>query len=155
MEQSIKDPKDKFILLYFLLFFGTIILLDGIFIYFAISTHTGVVTEQAYERGLDFNSTISKAANQPNIQHHFSYNEHSISWKITEANGKPIDNAIVTANIIRPVIEGYDFKVHFKHVNDGLYETQPEFPLKGLWSVKLNSKWEDKQFQSSQEIIVK
>jgi nitrogen fixation protein FixH len=155
MEQSIKNPKDKYILLYFVLFFSTIIILDSIFIYLAVSTQTGLVTDQAYERGLDFNKTLSIAENQPNISQTFLYQDGKLIWEIAEKSGKPIDNAIVSANVIRPVIEGYDFYIEFKHVKNGLYQASPDFPLKGLWRLKLQCKWGDKQYQSSQEIIVK
>ena len=55
---SKRSPKDKYILFAFLAFFGVIFVLDGIFVYTAISTQTGVIAEKAYEKGLNYNETL-------------------------------------------------------------------------------------------------
>lgn len=47
-----KRKSGRWVLLWFLGFFGVIILLDSIFVYLAVNTRTGLVTEHAYEKGL-------------------------------------------------------------------------------------------------------
>jgi len=53
--------KDKLIPWYFVIFFLVLFIVDGIFVYLATSTHTGVVTENAYEKGLRYNEVIERA----------------------------------------------------------------------------------------------
>ena len=89
MEQATKDPRDKWIPMYFVAFFAVIALLDGIFVYTAISTQTGVVTEQPYEKGLAYNEVLEKAKTQPELEHKVSYQNGALRWAL------PMDNAAV------------------------------------------------------------
>ena len=73
MEKNRKSPKDKYILFAFLAFFGVIFVVDGIFITTALRTHRGVVTEQAYEKGLHYNQTLNEAKDQPKFQDKVSF----------------------------------------------------------------------------------
>ena len=60
--------------LYFVMFFITLAILDSFFVYIALSTHNGVVTENAYEKGLNYNRTIEQAetAKKLNQKNYFS-----------------------------------------------------------------------------------
>jgi len=58
--------RDRIIPLYFVAFFVVIAIFDGIFVYLATSTHSGVVTENAYQKGLNYNQYID-AYNQQEI----------------------------------------------------------------------------------------
>ena len=52
---------------YFVLFFITIIILDSIFVYLAFSSHTGLVSENSYEKGLNYNDIISQKEKQDKL----------------------------------------------------------------------------------------
>ncbi len=149
MEQAIQNPKDKWIPRYFVMFFAVIALLDGIFVYTAISTQTGVVTKHPYEKGIAFNETLAKAKAQPHISHKTTYHDGVLRLKL------PIETASVTASIIRPVQDGYDFDIKLAHIGDGIYEATIDTPLKGAWTAKLKATWNDNQFQTSHDFIVK
>ena len=149
MTQAVKDPRDKWIPRYFVIFFAVIAVLDGIFVYMAVSTQTGVVTEQPYEKGLAFNETLEKAKAQPQLEHKVYYKKGVLRWTL------PIENASVSASIVRPVQDGYDFEIMLAHMGGGVYEARPETPLQGLWTAKLKATWDNEQFQASHDFIVK
>lgn len=148
MEAPVQDPKDKWMPRYFIIFFAVIALVNGIFIYVAISTQTGIVTEQPYEKGLAFNDTLEKARLQPKLENKLSYKNGILRWQI------PIENASVTAMIVRPVQAGHDFEVTFANMGNGVYEVTPETPLSGLWAAKLKATWDNKTFQTQHNFIV-
>ena len=144
-----RDPKDKWILICFLAFFGTVFAVDGFFVYTAITTQTGLVTEKPYEKGLAYNELLSQANNQPELNEKASYDTPNLSWKIADKAGNAIQNATVTARIIRPVQEGLDFDVVLRHVGGGRYSAPLSLPEKGAWVAKLDSKWESKEQQQT------
>lgn len=148
-EQTFEDPRDKWIPRYFVMFFAVIALVNGIFVYMAVSTQTGMVVDQPYKKGLAFNETLKKAKAQLSLEHKVSYNNGVLRWTL------PINTASVTASIMRPVQEGYDFNVPLMHIGGGVYEANPTMPLPGAWTVKLSAIWEDKQFQTSHNFIAK
>ena len=150
---SPKDSSGKLILLYFVMFFGFIATMDGIFVYMAISTQTGVVTDQAYERGLAFNDIVEKAKSQPLLNQTANYESGVLRWKLADDDNNPLTSAIVSARIIRPVQDGYDHDITLEHQGNGIYEVHLNLPLQGRWRAKLISKWDDKQYQSTFEFI--
>jgi nitrogen fixation protein FixH len=62
MENPAKQQKDGLrVLIYLLGFFACFAAVDAFFVYKALSTHKGVVAENAYEQGLHFNKIIEQA----------------------------------------------------------------------------------------------
>lgn len=60
------DKKDSgwWVLWAFLAFFAVFASVDAFFVYTAITSHTGVVVENAYEVGLNYNDIIEEAERQ-------------------------------------------------------------------------------------------
>ncbi len=148
MEQAVKDPRDKWIPRYFVIFFVVIALLDGFFVYMAVSTQTGVVVKQPYQKGLAFNDTLEKARTQPDLKHSVSYSDGVLRWAL------PMEEASVVAHIIRPVQDGHDFNIKLTHTGGGVYEAKPEMPLPGVWTAKLKATWNNNTFQTSHDLMV-
>lgn len=144
---SSPNPKDKWIPRYFFMFFVVVALLDGIFVYMAVSTQTGIVTENPYKKGLAYNQTLEKARAQPILNHKVSYADGILRWVL------PLTKASVTASIRRPVQDGYDFDITLRHKGDGVYEAKPALPLPGAWTAELKATWDSKQFQTSHAFI--
>lgn len=46
--------------LYFVLAFAIVFVVNGIFVYYAISTNSGMVEENAYENGLNYDRIVSQ-----------------------------------------------------------------------------------------------
>ena len=150
---TVKNPKDKWIPWYFVAFFAVIALLDGVFVYMAVSTQTGVVTEHAYEKGLDYNRLLEAARAQPDLDQKAEYKDGVLRWTIAEDGGAPILDAFVQAHIKRPVQDGYDFDIMLKHMGGGVYEARLDAPLAGLWQARLKCKWNNQTFQTSLKFI--
>lgn len=159
MEENRKSPKDqgkdKYILFAFLAFFGVIFIVNGIFITTALKTHRGVVTDQAYEKGIHFNQTLSEAKNQPAFQDKVSFENNLLRWTLLNENGEPITKANVKAQIFRPIQEGHDFEVELVDKGNGIYEAVLDLPFKGLWEARLNSKWHNKTYKTTYQMIQK
>ncbi len=156
MEAVIKKPMSgRFVALCFVLFFGVIVVVNMFFLYMALSTQPGVVTKNAYEKGLDYNELLDKARSQPNITQKVSYIDGVLRWVLSDEDGKALTNAAVIAKIIRPVQNGYDFDITLEHSGGGIYEVEMPLPLKGKWEARLSSKWNGKQYQTAHQFIVK
>lgn len=149
VEHAAPNPKDKWIPRYFVMFFAVIVVLDSLFVYMAVSTQTGLVTEHPYEKGLAYNEILEKAHAQPVIENTVTYEDGVLRWEL------PIDEATVTAALIRPVKEGYDFEIDLENKGNGLYEARPELPLHGRWTAKLIAKWDNDEFQTSHSFIAR
>ena len=144
-------PSDKYIPLYFVAFFLVIFAVNGVFVYYATKTHTGVVTRHAYEKGLNYNKTIELANAQ---------DELGIESRILIENGQIIFRsnrhvkANVTAYITRPTQDGYDFKVKLSG-EKGYFTGKIDFPMKGQWHIAVVANSEEyKQYQTSINVVI-
>ena len=146
--QPTKDPRDKWIPRYFFIFFGFIALLDGFFVYTAISTQTGLVTQNPYEKGIAYNEMLNKAHAQPALEQKVTYDNTVLRWAL------PIENASVTASIMRPVQEGFDFDVVLNNSGNGIYEATLQTPMPGAWTAKMKARWDNQEFQTTYSFIV-
>lgn len=145
----------KTVLLSFIGFFGLIIVVNAIFIYTALHSNTGVVTEESYEKGLAYDDVLKRAETQPKLVETMSYKAGTLEWNIRDSHGNPIKNAAVQAKFIRPVQDGFDFEVSLKHISGGRYAAAVKFPLEGMWTAKLDAKWDKQQYQTSHPVMVK
>ncbi len=158
MSDIVEDPKDNYgkrVALYFVAFFGVIVLVNSFFMYMAVTTMPGVVVKNAYKKGLAYNETLEKARSQPILNQTVSYNNDSgaLRWELIE-NGEPLTDAVVDARIYRLVQDDYDVDVSLNHIGAGIYETTLSLPLKGQWTARLRSKWDDKQYQIRHQLLV-
>lgn len=158
-QEKKKSPKDKYILFAFLAFFGIIFSVDAFFIYKAITTQTGVVSERAYEKGLHYNQILQEAEKQPLIEDKVIFENGVLGWDLRNLEDADEKSAEVTARIIRPIQEGYDFDVTLENKGNNIYQAQIDLPFKGLWEAKLERKWNGKEgwqtYKTTYQFIVK
>lgn len=158
-EAAMTGPRksDRFIPWYFVGFFALLFMFDGIFVYLATSTHTGVVTEQAYQKGVDYNETIAAvdAQNALGWQGEITYSADGLlNFKVQDDTAGTISGANVVAEVTRPTHNGVDFEQPLKEIAPGIYQAPVKFPLDGMWDVRVYVSWQQKQFQTAQRIIV-
>ncbi len=144
-----KKSDGRFVFLCFFAFFVLIIIVNSIFIYVALDSHSGVVVKNPYEKGLAFNDTLKKAKSQPDIDHKVSYNDGVLRWTL------PMHDSLVVARIIRPVKDGSDFNVEMPHIGNGVYEAKINLPMSGIWTANLKVTWDNKEFQTSYDFMKK
>ncbi|MGH1399076.1 MAG: FixH family protein [Alphaproteobacteria bacterium] len=152
-EQDKKYSNGGWVLACFVAFFGVVAAVNAVFVFKALDTHSGVVTDNPYETGLAYNDLLQEAKHQADLDYDFSYENGVITLQL------PVSNAEVKGYFFRSVKDGYDFEAVFEMAAAGIYTFKPDLPLKGLWTVKVSAVWDDNQkiqqkFQISKEIMV-
>lgn len=155
MSSAVKKPFGRRVFLSFFAFFAFIALVNAVFIHFALDTHSGVVVENPYKKGLAYNKTLSKAKAQPDLKQSVSFDGGVLSWNLQDERGAAIKDASVRAKLVRPIKEGNDFEVILLPAGEGRYKAKISFPFKGLWTAQLDAQWNDLQYQTSHQIIVR
>ena len=136
-------------------FFLVVIAVNYVFITTALDTHTGVVVDKAYERGLAFDSLAEKQKAQPKLTEKFEYKDGSLSWRLQDEKGTALENATVKARLYRAVQDGYDKNIEFENKGRGLCESNISLPLKGEWSIRLKAAWDSQNYQSVKTFIAR
>ncbi|MCK0068268.1 FixH family protein [Kordiimonas laminariae] len=148
--------RDRLIPWYFVAFFVVLAVLDGIFVYVATTTHTGVVTDDAYNEGLNYNETITAAAKQEALgwSSDISLEGGMIKTRLLDANQNPINGAKVSAFFMRPVVSGKDFTVSLTENGDGHYALPVDLE-QGQWNVRVFVEWKQQTYQASTRLVAK
>lgn len=155
-EQAASKPIDKWIPWMFVLFFVVIAVLDGIFVTLAVRTHTGTVSDRAYEDGLAYNDTLDRAEKMAALgwSADIALDGGALVLTLKDKDGAPLDGAEAVAKLTRPVQDGIDFETVLQGVGSGVYRAPVSFPLPGQWQVRIFASWQGRLYQHSRTIMV-
>jgi nitrogen fixation protein FixH len=91
--------------------FSVVFIINGIMVYKAQKTFSGVTTDHAYEEGLAYNQTLAQKTEQAKLGWNFAIQfkqGNTIYLKATDAAGKPLTGATITAHFQRPATNQQD-----------------------------------------------
>lgn len=136
---------------YFSVFFGFIAAVNAVMMTLAIRTHRGVVTDHAYEKGLAYNQVVEAKSKQEVLgwKGSINYANSMLSFTLQDKNHLLLIPDKATATIIRPTEQDMDFTVELKDT-----QTEVNFPVKGVWDVRVDATVGDKPFQQTKRIII-
>ncbi|NBV05910.1 MAG: hypothetical protein EBS06_01565 [Proteobacteria bacterium] len=145
---------------FFFVFFAVILLVNIIYIYLSQKTWRGLVTDDAYHKGLHYNDVIAGANEQKELgwKMKISYkNSKNKSGELEiflqDKNNKKISDAVVTTFFKRPTQDGKDFSQEIRFIN-GRYFAKINFPLAGQWDFIINANKGEEAFQESKRYII-
>ncbi|MCU7851347.1 MAG: FixH family protein [Candidatus Thiodiazotropha sp. (ex Monitilora ramsayi)] len=115
--------------------------MNMIMIYLAQSGNPGLVVDDFYDRGQEYeNNMLKRQARNPGWQmkidlpKKFGVDEPVICrFSVLDKAGNAIDPDSVTFYAYRPSDARQDFSVPMQKVGAGLYEAEVSFPLLGVW----------------------
>lgn len=156
-----KDHKSSKIPYFFLAFFIVVVLVNVAYIYLSKQSWRGIISPDAYQKGLNYNETLKQAEEQKKLGWKVSYiltqnseNNFVISVNPSDQNNAQIVDAEVAIEFRRPSEEGYDFIQRFTF-KDGVYEEKISFPLKGQWDFGIIVQKDGKIFKEVKREVLK
>ena len=132
----------------------------------AVTTFSGLQTEQAYDKGLAYNDVLNQAKAQEKlgwsvdaqvVAHDPSNSQrHDADMSVTYADkaGKPVTGLSVQAEIARPTLAGHDQKLELVEKTPGQYVALAPLDLPGQWDVSVIARLGEVQYKFSQRVLV-
>lgn len=124
-------------------FFGVIFVVNGIFLYSALSTYTGVVSKQPYRKGLAYNERIAADEKQKQLgwQDFVALDRESERLVATfkDRQGSPVTGLAIAGVVGRPSTDELDQEVTLKETQSGRYEASVGPHAEGVWLVELKA----------------
>ncbi|MHA1108310.1 MAG: FixH family protein [Alphaproteobacteria bacterium] len=140
--------------------FGVVILVNGVMVYFAVTSFTGLQTEGHYQRGLEYNEVLAGARAQDALGWVVGINFDQtgdgvgrLSVQATDKAGDPLNDAGVTVRLVRPVQAGYDMDLTLAAAGNGLYAADVELPLRGQWDILAQIRHPSGSFSTAKRIV--
>jgi len=157
MRQGASDSQfrvtGRLVLVAVLSFFALIIMVNGIFIYYATKTFSGLETENAYLKGLSYNQELGRKDLQTELDwtavlgHQWALQEKTltVSVKLTGADGRPVTALALDGLLRHPGDTDRDRPFQFRETGIGSYTARIEGVDVGQWDVVIatpeTSKW--------------
>ncbi len=109
--------KGRHVLMSLIGFFGVMLIANGLFVYFALSTFTGSDSDP-YRRGLHYNDTVAAAERQAERgwRSSLSYDtaKRRLSLDLADNQSRPVTGLQINALVGRPVTDNEDHALSLK-----------------------------------------
>lgn len=136
--------------------------MNMIMIYLAKSNNPGLVVENFYERGQDYEKNMLKRqARDPGWQMVVALPKKigvdeavACRFTVTDKAGAPVEPDAVTFYAYRPSDAKQDFNLPMQKIGPGLYETEVRFPLMGAWDTLVSVKHGEDEYSAAKRIGV-
>ena len=144
--------------------FAVVLLANGILVYFALNSWTGLEAEQPYSKGLAYNRILEtekqQAALGGRVVLEFAPDDSApqagtVILKAADSDGLPLDGARAEIRFIRPTHEGYDRDLILESRGGGLYQAHVELPLGGVWDIRASLRADGNAHRVTQRIVVR
>jgi nitrogen fixation protein FixH len=143
--RTIRKPRGlsgRHVLGVFLAFFAAVFVANGAMIYSALSTHTGLVANEPYRKGLHYNERIAADARQGRlgwVQNVELSIDGRISLALAEPDGRPVRSLRIEGVLGRPSTNRHDVRLGLAERAPGRYEAQAAPLAEGNWIVTLEA----------------
>jgi nitrogen fixation protein FixH len=132
---------------------------NGLMIWYAESSWTGLVSDSAYEQGLGFDRMLvrSRAEAALGWQGAITYDSAKGRLTVTLADraGRPLTGLDLSAQWLRPTREGFDRIVPLTELAAGSYGAAVRPPLPGQWDVRVTVKDRGRdRFHAQKRLVV-
>lgn len=127
------------VLLIMLGFFGVIFSVNGVFLYYAITTHPGEQVEKSYRQGLHYNETLEARAIQAELGWRAAAGfadetASAVTIQLEDRNGRPLSGLAVTGQLLRTAAAAdHDVPLDFTARTDGEYTAAGLDLCRGQW----------------------
>ena len=130
------------------------VLISGVRIFLAIDTNPGLVVEDYYERGQDYEQNrLKREARDPGWRMEIEAPAFvdvavptTYGFRVVDREGKPVSPEAVTFYAYRPADAGQDFSVPMEQIGPGHYRAEVSFPLLGVWDILISAKHGEDEF---------
>jgi nitrogen fixation protein FixH len=135
----------RHVLLALIAFFGAIFAVNGVLLWQALSTHSGLVAHEPYRKGLAYNQRIAADERQeglawtPVVE---IERRGAIAVTLSDAEGRPVTGLRLDGTIGRPATMRQDISVRLEERSPGRYVAHMAALEPGAWIVGIEARLE-------------
>ena len=155
-EQSVRDA--RYIPWLIVVFFVVITCVLSTFVYVAVTTYRGVVTEQAYEKGVAYNDVIARAEGQDKKGWLSSIKADGrrIVFTLRDQRHDVIKVDAVDLVMFRPTQDGMDRAYTMQAQANGSFAADvSDLPAIGIWEIRITAQTQQGEYQDSKRVVIK
>lgn len=156
-----RAQSDRWIPGAFLAMFGVVLAANGLMVWAALDSWTGLETKDHYRKGLAYNRTLAARRAQQALGWRAELaftatgpRRGRLEVAFTDAAGGGVNGLEVTASLVRPTHEGFDRAFALAARGDGRYAAELELPLGGQWDAVVDAAKGEARFRLAERLFV-
>jgi nitrogen fixation protein FixH len=136
--------------------FGAVLIANLTMVWLALDSWPGLISETAYQDGLDFNRVLEAGERQRGLEWQVSIAapDGVVELVVSQADGVPVVGLTIFANAYRPAAEGSDSSLDLREVSPGHYRAVAPLHLDGNWNVVIDAVWAGEPYHIERRIFV-
>jgi nitrogen fixation protein FixH len=138
--------------------FVVVMAVNGLLVWYALTSWTGLVSDSAYQEGLGFDRILaeSKAEAALGWKAAIAYDGSGrLTVRMVDSQARPLAGLRLAAQFLRPTSEGHDRDLPLTEVSPGSYAAVLRLPLPGQWDVRVTvSDGQKPRFHAERRILV-
>ncbi len=132
---------------------------NGVMIWLALHSWTGLVSDSAYEQGLGFDRILAESRAEAALgwQGTIAYDagQGKLAVGLADRAGRALSGLELSAQWLRPTHEGFDRDVALAEIAPGRYVAAIHPPLPGQWDVRITVKDRGQvRFHAQKRIVI-
>jgi nitrogen fixation protein FixH len=147
-----QELRGRHVLVVLCAFFGVMFVVNGIFVYLALSTFSGGDTSNPYGKGLHYNEMLKADERQAERgwQTAVAYDARARQLRISliDKAAEPVSGLHVAVMLSRPATSKDDRHLRLREVSQGVYAADVGL-APGVWVVAMASRGEDEKRRSA------
>ncbi|NVK18984.1 MAG: FixH family protein [Methylocystaceae bacterium] len=146
-------------------FFAVIITVNGIMMFFAFDSWTGLETKDHYVKGLAYDDNVAGARAQEALGWDVKLNvttleskdkERHVAYEVTflDHNKKPVEQLKAHTFFVRPTSEGVDVDAPATLKEPGVLTGEMTLAVPGQWDVRVHAESMGRKYQLVERVVV-
>lgn len=118
-------------------FFGVMLAANAVFVWLALDSFSGAVSQHPYEEGLAYNQRLAAAERQQaqGWQGAIAVEEGAVVLTLSDRQGRALRGFFLEAQLLRPTNAGMDRRVAMTETAPGRYRAPLDLPAGGNWNL--------------------
>ena len=132
----------RHVLIAMVAFFGTVFAVNGVLLYQALKTHSGLVAQEPYSKGLHYNDRIAASDQQAALGWSSDLvvpGSGRVELSLTDSGGRPVAGLAVKGRLGRPSSDRSDIHLAFVEQQPGHYLAAAGAVAPGAWQIDIEA----------------
>ena len=151
--------RDRHVPWLFVAGFAVVIAVNGIMVWLAIGSFSGLYTPQPRQRSLHYNEIIARQADRDalgwRLDVRWLAQDDRLEIALVDAQGRPLGDARLHAELVRPAEKRPPLAVDLVAVDIGRYAATVALPARGNWDLDVVVDHDGQRFAQTRRMFLK
>ncbi|WP_395710514.1 FixH family protein [Reyranella sp.] len=155
---TVSTARDRHVPWLFVGGFAVVIAVNAIMVCLAVGSFSGLYTPQPRQRSLHYNEVIARQGDRDALGWQLAASwrpqDSRLEIAVVDAHGRPLGNARLHAELVRPVEKRPPLVIDMIAVENGRYAATVDLPVRGNWDLDVVIDHDGQRFAQTRRMFL-